>query len=46
MEATHRRRISAPSESDTFCGAMTLPTDLLILRPWPSTTKPCVSRPL
>src|SRR3546814_12830582 len=25
---------------------MTLPTDLLILRPWPSTTKPCVSSPL
>ena len=22
-----------------------LPSDLLILRPWPSTVKPCVSRP-
>src|SRR5690606_8016412 len=30
----------------TFCGATTLPTDLLILRPCPSTTKPWVSSAL
>jgi hypothetical protein len=43
---THSRMISAPSVSATFCGAITLPSDLLILRPWPSTTKPCVSSDL
>ena len=34
--------MSAPRVSETFCGAMTLPFDLDILRPLPSTTKPCV----
>ena len=43
MLATHSRRISAPSVSETFCGAITLPTDFDILRPAPSTTKPWVS---
>ena len=38
--------MSAPSVSTTFCGAITLPSDLLILRPSPSTTKPCVSKAL
>ena len=28
MDAAHRRRMSAPSVSETFCGAMTLPLDL------------------
>src|SRR4030095_749416 len=44
--ATHRRRISAPSVSDTFCGATTLPLDFDILRPSPSTVKPCVKSAL
>src|SRR3990167_8775408 len=30
----------------TFCGATTLPFDLLILWPLPSTTNPCVSNAL
>jgi hypothetical protein len=38
--------MSAPSVSETFCGAMTLPFDFDILRPLPSTTKPCVSSAL
>ncbi len=46
MLATHRRRISAPSVSEIFCGASVLPIDLDILRPSPSTTKPCVSSDL
>ena len=37
--------ISAPILSETSCGATTLPMLLLILRPWPSTVKPCVSKP-
>src|SRR5690606_39526982 len=37
---------SAPSVSDTFCGAITLPSDFDIFRPLPSTTKPCVSSDL
>src|SRR5574343_1725078 len=38
--------MSAPILSETCCGAMTLPLDLDILWPLPSTTKPCVSRAL
>ncbi len=38
--------ISAPSRFDTSCGSMPLPSDLLILRPSPSTVKPCVSSAL
>src|SRR6185369_5772740 len=43
MAETHRRRMSAPNFLMTSSGATTLPTDLLILRPWPSSTKPWVS---
>ncbi len=43
---THRRRMSAPYSSVTFCGAITLPSDLLILRPCSSSVKPCVSTAL
>src|SRR5262245_49804263 len=37
---------SAPSVDITFCGRITLPNDLDILRPFSSTVKPCVSTPL
>ena len=37
--------ISAPSFLLVSCGSTPLPSDLLILRPWLSTVKPCVSRP-
>ena len=40
-EATHRRMMSAPISSQTLLGSMTLPSDLDILRPWPSRVKPC-----
>ncbi len=41
--ATQRRRMSAPDSAITFCGATTLPSDFDILRPFSSSTKPCVS---
>ena len=43
--ATHRRTISAPILEVMVCGSTVLPSDLLILRPWPSVAKPWVSRP-
>src|SRR3989338_11320537 len=46
VDDTHRRRISAPRLSFTSCGATTLPSDLDILRPFSSTTKPWVSSSL
>ena len=39
-EETHRRMTSAPRESHSALGSMTLPRDLDILRPWPSRVKP------
>ena len=45
-DITHRRRMSAPYLSLTSCGAVTLPSDLDILRPCSSITKPCVSTAL
>src|ERR1700730_10865641 len=38
--------ISAPSRFDTSCGSTPLPSDFDILRPSPSTVKPCVSSAL
>ena len=35
--------MSAPSVFRSFCGAMTLPSDFDIFRPWLSTVKPWVS---
>ena len=43
LAITHRRRISAPSRPQTSWGATVLPSDLDILRPCSSSTKPCVS---
>ena len=42
-QATHRRKISAPSVLVTLIGATTLPTDFDIFMPLASTVKPCVS---
>ena len=39
MLATHRRRISAPNLLETSCGRMVLPSDLLIFRPFSSTSE-------
>ncbi len=38
--------MSAPSVLTTFCGAITLPSDFDILRPFSSTVKPWVSTAL
>src|SRR5690554_4252150 len=43
MAETHKRRMSAPSSFITSWGAITLPMDLDILWPLPSTVKPWVS---